>query len=120
VGRGPVGADLDALVWISLFFGEVAPALAVELDRQAFEGYIEGLRTAGWIGDVKVARLGYTASIGLRRMGTLGIAAGLIAQNEWTPEPDRIDIIVKNGFFIEQLTDEARSLMDVVNVSGAG
>jgi hypothetical protein len=115
VGRGPIGAELVSLVWVSLLFGEVAPELAVELDRLAFEGYLEGLRSGGWTGDPKLARFGYTASIGLRRIGTLGILVSLLERNEWTPEAEMIDAIVKNGLFIEELTDEARTLLPILD-----
>jgi hypothetical protein len=61
VGWGPLGADLHPLVWLSGVEG-VGIARAQELEGTAFEGYLEGLRDAGWRGDRRQVRLGYTAA----------------------------------------------------------
>jgi hypothetical protein len=36
------------------------------MDRICFEGYLQGLRDAGWNGDPKLVRMGYTVSCMLR------------------------------------------------------
>ena len=65
-GRGAVGEDLEQLVMGSLFFFEVEGATPQELDAVCFAGYVAGLREAGWDGDERLVRLGYTAAIALR------------------------------------------------------
>ncbi len=65
VGRGPIGADLNPLVWFSVAIGEVGLDKMEELEEVALENYLEGLREVGWRGDPQQVRLGYTAA-GLR------------------------------------------------------
>jgi hypothetical protein len=62
VGRGPLGADLSPLVWMSIGLGGVAEDKLQELEEIAFEGYLEGLHDVGWQGDPQRVRLGYTAA----------------------------------------------------------
>jgi hypothetical protein len=62
VGRGPIGADLSPLVWMSIALGGVERDKLHELEKVVFEGYLEGLRGAGWQGDPQQVRLGYTAA----------------------------------------------------------
>jgi hypothetical protein len=65
VGRGPIGADLNPLVWMSIVIAGVGADKMQELEETVFEGYLEGLREAGWRGDPQQVRLGYLAA-GLR------------------------------------------------------
>ncbi len=58
-GPGCIGADINPLVIASLAFFEVGLERTGELDGNVFEGYQEGLRQAGWQGDIRLARLGY-------------------------------------------------------------
>ena len=62
VGRGPVGADLNPLVWMGIALGGVELDKAQALEEIVLEGYLEGLREAGWQGDPRQVRLGYTAA----------------------------------------------------------
>jgi hypothetical protein len=62
VGRGPIGADLNPLVWMSIALAGIGPDKAQELEEIVFEGYLEGLREVGWRGDPQQVRLGYTAA----------------------------------------------------------
>jgi hypothetical protein len=66
VGVGAVGQELGNLVGATLGFREVEAAEAVRLEQSAFEGYLAGLRDAGWRNlDESVVRFGYTASAAL-------------------------------------------------------
>jgi len=65
-GPGAVGAEIATLVSASLRKGDVPPDETGSLDRNVFEGYVAGLRTVGWSGDHRIARLGYTAALALR------------------------------------------------------
>jgi hypothetical protein len=69
-GIGAIGEDLVPLVGATLSFFEVGPNQAQELDQIVFDGYLQGLREAGWRGDPRLARLGYLA--GLQTRYTLG------------------------------------------------
>jgi hypothetical protein len=65
MGTGAIGEELVPLVAASL--GEDVPIdRAVELDKVAFDGYLEGLRQAGWGGDQRIVRLGYAAASAMR------------------------------------------------------
>jgi len=62
VGRGPIGADLNPLVWMSTALAGGSMDEAREIDEIAFEGYLKGLHNVGWQGDPQQVRLGYTAA----------------------------------------------------------
>ena len=65
-GRGAVGEEIAPLVGATLVFGEVEHDRASDLGQMVFDGYLEGLREAGWHGDPRVVRFGYTATSALR------------------------------------------------------
>jgi hypothetical protein len=62
VGRGPLGAELTPLVLMSIALAGVGLDKMQELEEIVFEGYLAGLREAGWQGDPQQVRLGYTAA----------------------------------------------------------
>jgi hypothetical protein len=62
VGRSPIGVELCPLVLMSAAMGGVGLEKLYVLEHVVFEGYLEGLRDAGWKGDPRQIRLGYTAS----------------------------------------------------------
>jgi hypothetical protein len=62
VGRGPIGADLNPLIWFTIAIGWFGLDKMQELEEIAFEGYLKGLRDVGWQGDPRQVRLGYTAA----------------------------------------------------------
>lgn len=61
VGIGAVGEDAGNLVPDSVWDGFVPPAQLRELATAVWEQYLAGLRDAGWAGDERLARLGFTA-----------------------------------------------------------
>lgn len=65
-GIGAIGEEINPLVWASLSFFEIELEEARALDALIFDGYVAGLREAGWQGDVRQARFGYVASAALR------------------------------------------------------
>jgi hypothetical protein len=120
VGRGPIGADIVSMVWVSLAMLEVKSSQAKTLGALVFKGYVDGLRDAGWKGDAELARLGFTAAIGLRRLGTFGHMLPWIldeSQHAHFVEVARHSIIEtadqfgRTGAYVEKLTDEARELL---------
>ena len=50
------------MVTFSLHYLEVSSLEASRLDTLVYEGYLAGLRDAGWQGDEAVVRLGYTTA----------------------------------------------------------
>ncbi len=65
-GVGAIGEDLVSLVAVSLYYEGYTSAYAEELDEVVFASYIKGLRQAGWAGDQRLARIGYTCGMTLR------------------------------------------------------
>ena len=70
-GHGAVGEELEQLVVASLYFFEHAGIAPHDLDAACFAGYVAGLREAGWAGDERLVRLGFTADAALRH--TVGL-----------------------------------------------
>ncbi|MBV7335121.1 phosphotransferase [Chloroflexi bacterium TSY] len=120
VGMGAIGLELASLVQGTLFFSEVDVAQARTLDRIVFEGYLTGLSEAGWHGDPRQVRLGYTASSAM--IFGLGYSAFKLNQDVYPwleqafglPIDQFMDLGAElNRFFLE-LADEARTLLHVV------
>ena len=72
---GAVGEELVCLVAVSLYYEGFSADYADQLDSTVFAGYIAGLRQAGWSGDAKLARVGYTCGMVLR--GLAGVKQDL-------------------------------------------
>jgi hypothetical protein len=66
LGNAPVGAELVALVGGSVASYDVSLEQLMELERICFEGYLQGLREAGWLGNPDVVRIGYIGTQLLR------------------------------------------------------
>lgn len=66
VGAAPLGVEIVSLVSSGLMRGIIELAAARELDELVFAGYLAGLHEAGWQGDPRVVRFGYTAVSALR------------------------------------------------------
>jgi hypothetical protein len=70
-GLGSVGMDIGELVATSTYFFDSDLNAIAELESVVFAGYLAGLRAAGWQGDERLVRLGYTACAGLWMGATL-------------------------------------------------
>lgn len=66
VGHAALGEELVSLVAVSVYHERLSAADARHLDRVVFAGYLDGLAEAGWRGDAKLPRLGYTCAMVLR------------------------------------------------------
>jgi hypothetical protein len=66
VGHGAVGKELEPLVCRSLQVNEIDLTQAQELVEIVCEGYLDRLRDAGWRGDPRQVRLGFTSAVTLR------------------------------------------------------
>ena len=71
-GIAALGEEIANLLAASLIWLECDAREAQRLDEAVFSGYMDGLREAGWQGDPRVARLGYTTACALR-WGTVGL-----------------------------------------------
>ena len=77
---GGIGEELVCLVAVSLYYEGFSAKYADQLDKVVFAAYIEGLRLAGWAGDAKQARIGYTCGMVLR--GLAGVKQDLELLND--------------------------------------
>ena len=66
-GVGALGIELHALVGGSATFVEWPSADVAALDKAAFSSYVQGLRKAGWSGDVDLVRLAQVACLAIYR-----------------------------------------------------
>ena len=64
-GIRPIGSDLSHLLGMSSAFYDWDPADIATLEQATEPAYLAGLREAGWQGDPRIVRLGYTAWIAL-------------------------------------------------------
>lgn len=64
-GLGPLGAELNWLVGMSVTLAEWPPTGLSQLEATTFAGYLDGLSDAGWSGEVASVRLGYVAALAL-------------------------------------------------------
>lgn len=123
VGLGPLGVEPALLTGASLQFGEFDPARRRELDQAVFEGYLDGLRAAGWRGDPAPVRLAY-AALAVARWGVGGLWRAVDAAT--TRDPDNrarleawlempIDRVAEQfagfGGFVLDMADEALGLL---------
>ena len=65
-GIAGVGEEIANLLAASLIWLEYDAASAQRLDQAIFSSYLKGLYDAGWHGDDRLARLGYTTACALR------------------------------------------------------
>jgi len=100
-GRGAVGEELVCFVSLSLYFPQIPLSQAETLDRTLFDGYIDGLRDAGWTGDAGLVRLGYTCAMTLR--GLAGVKQDLLL----VCDESKHDFVMRGPRFqrIEDLAD---------------
>ena len=77
VGAAPLGVEIVSLVSSGLMRGMIELAAAQELDELVFADYLAGLCEAGWQGEPRVVRFGYTAASALRYL--LAFAGGTIS-----------------------------------------
>jgi hypothetical protein len=123
VGRGAIGAELNALVYISFALSGVGPDKLQEFEKIVFEGYLEGLHEAGWQGDPQQVRLGYTAASVRYVLAEIGRWVELtldeslhpgVQQAFGMPIESIFDTVAQNRPLLFGYLDEARGLMDIL------
>lgn len=65
-GHGMLGEEIVPLFNATLTFVAIPIEQIAELDRLIFTGYVAGLRDAGWQGDERLVRFGFTALAALK------------------------------------------------------
>jgi hypothetical protein len=89
------------------------------LERVVFDGYVDGLRLAGWQGRVAQVRFGYCAALALRwgvqrqtlRMLVEGTRPLRTSQGRQVPAEQVVQQWVRLGAFTLERADEARRLL---------
>ena len=122
VGFGRVGEEVGITTANNLIWMEVATDKAKELDQSIFSGYIEGLQAAGWKGDVRLARLGYTVNAALvQGLAWPTVHLEFMQNPEWAHDMEKsighsIDEVFEawapTQVFLLDLADEAYKLAD--------
>lgn len=118
-GVAAVGEEIANLLAASLIWLEYDAADARSLDQAVFNGYVDGLRDAGWRGDPRIARLGFAAACTLRwglvglwwllRLGDSGERAEL--ETHWNrPLPELASQWAKTEIYLLDLAQEAYQL----------
>ena len=79
IGIGILGEELVRLFGLTLLFFSVEIERIPEMDALIFAGYVEGLRAAGWPGDARLARFGFTALAAL----LMGVGDPAIKLPKW-------------------------------------
>ena len=114
-GSAAAGEEIAPLVAASLNFLEFDSAQTKSLDQVVFEGYLEGLREAGWRGDPRAVRSTYAAASILRlSIGVSGVAfmvadeskRGLLEQIFGHPLEELLDVWANTNRFLFHLADE--------------
>ena len=123
VGRGPIGADLNPLVWFTIATEGFGLDKMQELEEIAFEGYLKGLREVGWQGDPQRVRLGYLAASVRYACPEVGRWLALILDESLhaaaeqmfgLPIGDVFDLVARNRRPLFGMLDEAHELMDIL------
>lgn len=122
-GIGVIGEDVGPLVSPSLAMAGASPR-ACEVDRVVFARYLDGLHDAGWRGDPRAVRLGYTGTTALRYgPGITGELLRLIldpSNHAWAaqaygwPMAELCDRFGEQILVGLQYADEARRLLEVL------
>jgi hypothetical protein len=118
-GLGPLASDATYLVIATLRRLAVAMQDADALEEAVLEGYVAGLRDAGWRGDESQIRLGYTAGVALR-LGLVPTVLDMIfdpahrgrAERGWRrPADELIERWAQVAYFVLDRADRARQLL---------
>lgn len=122
IGRSPVGSEILPLVRATTSFFHVDLSDFKRLEEVVLSGYLNGLRDAGWRGDPKLVKLGYTAS-NIRYSFSTNLITSLIVNEEAGPRVRQTygcsveELLAYWGRCRKMFTgldDQARMLMKVV------
>lgn len=117
VGFGALGEDIGQLVAMSLLLPGADAGRAAELGETVLDGYLVGLREAGWQGNPHVVRLGDALGAALRRgvlaprldLDLTGSPEGrLFDGDDVAADVERRTLVT---YYLLDLADEARALI---------
>jgi Phosphotransferase enzyme family len=123
-GHGAVGEELAQLVVASLLYFETMGIAPRDLDAACFAGYVMGLREAGWAGEERLVRLGFTAAAALHN--TIGLLAPVLPMVTDPTLRSAVEDMLGRPFaevvegwadlwpFQFELADEARAMLPAV------
>ena len=111
LGLAAAGEELAATLVGTVGSGEVAAEQAPALVATLYDGYLAGLRDAGWRGDERELRVGFTAAAALRALSVLR----LDAMDDPGLDDDEAAVVLACAAeftaFLATLGDEARELI---------
>ncbi len=110
VGKGPLGSDLGNLIVSPLKWLEISVDDAKSLIEPTLDGYLRGIRNAGWDNDDSAIRLAYLASVGV--FGANNIIS--ITQKVATGEAASELIVETVGFPIEEILAGYREALELL------
>jgi len=88
-GFGRVGEEIGITTALTIGFADLPADRVRALDQAVYTGYVDGLRAAGWCGDVRQARLGYAVSAANRMAGAclayIRVLGTPEAYSQWEP-----------------------------------
>jgi hypothetical protein len=123
-GIGAVGEEIVPLVAASLIFLEVERARGQELERMAMQGYLQGLRDAGWDGDPRLVHLGFATTAALRySLGGMGEFIPAMLDESTHPMMEQVwglsigELVDRSAPAMERVgdgADRARELLDAL------
>jgi hypothetical protein len=120
VGSATPGEEIAPLVAGSLNFLEFDSAQTHQLDQTVFDGYLEGLRSAGWCGDPRLVRFAYAVGSVLKfSVGVYGVAFMVADENQQPileqmfghPLEELVDVWGNTLRYLTELSEEARELI---------
>ncbi len=121
IGFGAIGEEIAAMISVSFQFMDVSMNDAAKLDEEVFHGYLQGLADAGWRGEERQVRLGYTiasayllgvAGIGIWMDYVLDESVHEVMGNTFVSSFDKIlERFAELQFFLLDLGDEAGELL---------
>ncbi|MEM7330955.1 MAG: phosphotransferase [Chloroflexota bacterium] len=119
MGIGAAGEELGGVVPASMIWFRVDADEAIAFGELIYQGYLAGLREAGWQGEERLVRLGFTASSVLRWLmpGLFWLRGTVDPEyvDQWTawwqrPLPVMLTQWVKVTIYLLNLADEALKL----------
>jgi hypothetical protein len=121
VGSQAIGTDAATLVVLSVLWArDREPHELPTLAHHCFDGYLTGLREIGWMGEERLVRLGYAASLSLRFVALTGPILAALAGEDERPRLEAafgmtletvLDRYAAMQPFLLELADETRSLL---------
>ena len=122
VGHFALGQEIAQTVVANAAVLAVEPEQLPALDEMVFTAYLEGLRTGGWTGDKRQARLAYCIDAALRHTSLpynvlhLDAMQAMVETRFRVPYEEYLARYVAIRRFMLERADEARSLLPLIDL----